>query len=127
MKPFSLDIFEDQLYWVAKEKGEVWRQNKFGKGNKEKVLVVNPWLTQVRVFHQLRYNQSGNKPSWNEMMSWTPCFGRVAIALVDDDGHDGVCMGALNILNPERKHHRLNEQRKTIRNVSVSPCLALGR
>lgn len=59
MRPFSLDIFEDQLYWVAKEKGEVWRQNKFGKGNKAKVLVVNPWLTQVRVFHQLRYNQSG--------------------------------------------------------------------
>ncbi|XP_015843100.1 low-density lipoprotein receptor-related protein 2 [Peromyscus maniculatus bairdii] len=62
MKPFSLDIFEDQLYWVAKEKGEVWRQNKFGKGNKEKVLVVNPWLTQVRVFHQLRYNQSVSNP-----------------------------------------------------------------
>lgn len=60
MRPFSLDIFEDQLYWVAKEKGEVWRQNKFGRGNKAKVLVVNPWLTQVRVFHQLRYNQSGN-------------------------------------------------------------------
>ncbi|XP_052581109.1 low-density lipoprotein receptor-related protein 2 isoform X1 [Peromyscus californicus insignis] len=62
MKPFSLDIFEDQLYWVAKEKGEVWRQNKFGKGNKEKVLVVNPWLTQVRIFHQLRYNQSVSNP-----------------------------------------------------------------
>lgn len=62
MKPFSLDIFEDKLYWVAKEKGEVWRQNKFGKENKEKVLVVNPWLTQVRIFHQLRYNQSVSNP-----------------------------------------------------------------
>uniref|UniRef100_A0A8C6QUZ8 Low-density lipoprotein receptor-related protein 2 n=1 Tax=Nannospalax galili TaxID=1026970 RepID=A0A8C6QUZ8_NANGA len=62
MKPFTLDIFEDQLYWVAKEKGEVWKQNKFGKGKKEKVLVVNPWLTQVRIFHQLRYNQSVSNP-----------------------------------------------------------------
>uniref|UniRef100_A0A8C5KSR3 Low-density lipoprotein receptor-related protein 2 n=1 Tax=Jaculus jaculus TaxID=51337 RepID=A0A8C5KSR3_JACJA len=62
IKPFSLDVFEDQLYWVAKEKGEVWKQNKFGKGQKEKMLVVNPWLTQVRIFHQLRYNQSVTNP-----------------------------------------------------------------
>lgn len=71
MKPFSLDIFEDKLYWVAKEKGEVWRQNKFGKENKEKVLVVNPWLTQVRIFHQLRYNQSGETSLGKRCSSWT--------------------------------------------------------
>lgn len=88
MRPFSLDIFEDQLYWVAKEKGEVWRQNKFGKGNKAKVLVVNPWLTQVRVFHQLRYNQSGNSQSW-DAMNWTPSLGRMAVALAHDGGPDG--------------------------------------
>ncbi|XP_058520574.1 low-density lipoprotein receptor-related protein 2 [Ochotona princeps] len=62
VKPYSLDIFEDQLYWVAKENGEVWKQDKFGKGEKEKMLVVNPWLTQVRVFHQLRYNKSVLNP-----------------------------------------------------------------
>jgi low density lipoprotein-related protein 2 len=67
MKPYSLDIFEDQLYWVAKEKGEVWKQNKFGQGRKEKMVVVNPWLTQVRIFHQLRYNQSGNHQPWNKI------------------------------------------------------------
>ncbi|XP_021582708.2 low-density lipoprotein receptor-related protein 2 isoform X1 [Ictidomys tridecemlineatus] len=62
LKPYSLDIFEDQLYWVSKDKGEVWKQNKFGKGQKEKMLVVNPWLTQVRIFHQLRYNRSVSNP-----------------------------------------------------------------
>ncbi|XP_032148954.1 low-density lipoprotein receptor-related protein 2 isoform X4 [Sapajus apella] len=62
MHPYSLDIFEDQLYWIAKEKGEVWKQNKFGQGKKEKTLVVNPWLTQVRIFHQLRYNKSVPNP-----------------------------------------------------------------
>ncbi|XP_021094201.1 low-density lipoprotein receptor-related protein 2 isoform X1 [Heterocephalus glaber] len=62
MKPYSLDIFEDQLYWVSKEKGEVWKQNKFGQGVKEKMLVVNPWLTQVRIFHQHRYNLSEPNP-----------------------------------------------------------------
>lgn len=65
IKPYSLDIFEDQLYWVAKENGEVWKQDKFGKGEKEKMLVVNPWLTQVRIFHQLRYNKSGNHQLWH--------------------------------------------------------------
>lgn len=85
MKPFSLDMFEDQLYWVAKEKGEVWRQNKFGKGNKEKVLVVNPWLTQVRIFHQLRYNQSGNPVLGREVPHGPdlPYLGTLAIVLVE--------------------------------------------
>ncbi|XP_037704852.1 low-density lipoprotein receptor-related protein 2 isoform X2 [Choloepus didactylus] len=56
--PYSLDIFESQLYWVSKGKGEVWKEDKFGKEQKVKVLTVNPWLTQVRIFHQHRYNQS---------------------------------------------------------------------
>lgn len=59
MDPYSLDIFEGRLYWVSKEKGEVWTQDKFGQDKKEKMLTVSPWLTQVRVFHQHRYNQSG--------------------------------------------------------------------
>ncbi|XP_053453877.1 low-density lipoprotein receptor-related protein 2 [Nycticebus coucang] len=58
VKPYSLDIFENHLYWISKEKGEVWKQNKFGQGEKEKILVLNTWLTQARIFHQLRYNHS---------------------------------------------------------------------
>ncbi|XP_059560178.1 low-density lipoprotein receptor-related protein 2 [Myotis daubentonii] len=56
--PYSLDIFEGQLYWVSKDKGEVWTQDKFGQDKKEKMMTVSPWLTQVRVLHQHRYNQS---------------------------------------------------------------------
>lgn len=33
--------------------------NKFGQGNKVKVLTINPWLTQVRIYQQHRHNQSG--------------------------------------------------------------------
>nr|XP_010969732.1 low-density lipoprotein receptor-related protein 2 isoform X1 [Camelus bactrianus] len=58
MNPYSLDIFESQLYWISKDKGEIWIQDKFGRDEKEKLLIVNPWLTQVRIFHQRRYNQS---------------------------------------------------------------------
>ncbi|XP_069081387.1 low-density lipoprotein receptor-related protein 2 [Pleurodeles waltl] len=60
--PYSLDVFESHLYWTTKEKGEVWKEDKFGNGGKTKVLTVNPWLTQVRVYHQLRYNHSISSP-----------------------------------------------------------------
>ncbi|KAK2501683.1 hypothetical protein MC885_006518, partial [Smutsia gigantea] len=58
MSPYSLDIFEGLLYWISKDKGEIWKQDKFGQEEKEKILVVNPWLTQARIFHQHRYDRS---------------------------------------------------------------------
>ncbi|XP_048725147.2 low-density lipoprotein receptor-related protein 2 isoform X1 [Caretta caretta] len=60
--PYSLDVFEGHLYWISKERGEVWKEDKFGNGEKVKVLTVNPWLTQVRIYHQHRYNQSVPNP-----------------------------------------------------------------
>ncbi|KGL73134.1 Low-density lipoprotein receptor-related protein 2, partial [Tinamus guttatus] len=60
--PYNLDVFEGHLYWIAKERGEVWKKDKFGSGEKIKVLTVNPWLTQVRIYHQHRYNQSVPNP-----------------------------------------------------------------
>uniref|UniRef100_F7CLL4 Low-density lipoprotein receptor-related protein 2 n=1 Tax=Monodelphis domestica TaxID=13616 RepID=F7CLL4_MONDO len=56
--PYSLDVFEGHLYWTSKEKGEVWKEDKFGRGERVKVLTVNPWLTQVRIYHEHRYNHS---------------------------------------------------------------------
>lgn len=57
--PYSLDVFEGHVYWSSKDKGEVWRTNKFGNGNKVKVLTINPWLTQVRIYQEHRHNQTG--------------------------------------------------------------------
>jgi len=37
----------------------VWKKDKFGKGDKVKVLTINPWLTQVRIYQQHRHNHSG--------------------------------------------------------------------
>lgn len=59
--PYSLDVFEGHLYWTTKDTGEVWRTNKFGNGNKVKVLTINPWLTQVRVYQEHRHNQTGQR------------------------------------------------------------------
>uniref|UniRef100_A0A4W3HU78 Low-density lipoprotein receptor-related protein 2 n=1 Tax=Callorhinchus milii TaxID=7868 RepID=A0A4W3HU78_CALMI len=60
--PYSLDVFENHLYWTSKERGEVWKQNKFGNGRKVKIMTVNPWLTQVLVYQQNRYNLSVPNP-----------------------------------------------------------------
>lgn len=58
--PYSLDVFEGHIYWTTKGRGEVWKADKFGKGDKVKVLTINPWLTQVRIYHEHRYNRSGD-------------------------------------------------------------------
>uniref|UniRef100_A0A3Q2Q3X8 Low-density lipoprotein receptor-related protein 2 n=1 Tax=Fundulus heteroclitus TaxID=8078 RepID=A0A3Q2Q3X8_FUNHE len=60
--PYSLDVFEGHVYWTTKEKGEVWKTNKFGEGNKVKVLTINPWLTQVRIYQEHRHNHSVSNP-----------------------------------------------------------------
>ncbi|MED6276189.1 Low-density lipoprotein receptor- protein 2 [Characodon lateralis] len=63
--PYSLDVFEGHVYWTTKEKGEVWKTNKFGQGNKVKVLTINPWLTQVRIYQEHQHNQSVPNPCKN--------------------------------------------------------------
>lgn len=54
--PFSVSVFEGHVYWTTQEKGEVFRQDKFGGGTKTKLLTAGPWLTQVSLFQQQRYN-----------------------------------------------------------------------
>uniref|UniRef100_A0A3Q4H6C5 Low-density lipoprotein receptor-related protein 2 n=1 Tax=Neolamprologus brichardi TaxID=32507 RepID=A0A3Q4H6C5_NEOBR len=63
--PYSLDVFEGHVYWTTKDKGEVWRINKFGRRNKVKVLTINPWLTQIRIYQEHRHNQSVSNPCKN--------------------------------------------------------------
>ncbi|MBN3296498.1 LRP2 protein, partial [Amia calva] len=60
--PFSLSVFEDHLYWSTKEKGEVFRQKKFGQGAKLKLLTAGPWLTQVNIYQQHKYARATNNP-----------------------------------------------------------------
>lgn len=59
--PFSVSVFEDHVYWSSQEKGEVFRQDKFGRGDKISLLTAGPWLTQVSVYQQQRYNSLGGK------------------------------------------------------------------
>ena len=59
--PFSVSVFEDHVYWSTQEKGEVFRQDKFGRGDKTKLLTAGPWLTQVSVYQQQRHSSISSK------------------------------------------------------------------
>ncbi|XP_017778488.1 PREDICTED: low-density lipoprotein receptor-related protein 2 isoform X2 [Nicrophorus vespilloides] len=60
--PISLDVFESSLFWVAKDTGELLRQDKFGRGVAVVIQrdLVNP--SGVKVYHDLRYNTSIKNP-----------------------------------------------------------------
>lgn len=58
LHPISLDIFEDQLYWVTRDTGEILRQDKFGRGVKVRVRRSLEHATDVKVLHNLKYNVS---------------------------------------------------------------------
>ncbi|CAH1397949.1 unnamed protein product [Nezara viridula] len=60
--PLSLDVFENNLYWVAKDSGELIKQDKFGRGIPVSLAknLVNP--TDVKVYHKAKYNLSIPNP-----------------------------------------------------------------
>ena len=57
--PISLDIFEDQVYWVTRDSGEIYRQDKFGRGVKVRVRRSLEHATDVKIYQDKKYNTSG--------------------------------------------------------------------
>ncbi|KAG9350070.1 hypothetical protein JZ751_026423, partial [Albula glossodonta] len=81
--PFSVSVFEDHVYWSTQEKGEVFRQDKFGKGKKTKLLTTGPWLTQVSVYQQQKYNSIAMR---------NPCKGTCShLCLLRPGGYTCAC------------------------------------
>uniref|UniRef100_A0A672JCA6 Low density lipoprotein receptor-related protein 2b n=1 Tax=Salarias fasciatus TaxID=181472 RepID=A0A672JCA6_SALFA len=81
--PFSVNVFEDDVYWSTQDKGEVFRQNKFGQGDKVKLLTAGPWLTQISVYQQQRYNSISVK---------NPCKGTCShLCLLRPGGYTCAC------------------------------------
>ncbi|KAM9425856.1 low-density lipoprotein receptor-related protein 2 [Pholidichthys leucotaenia] len=54
--PFSVSVFEDHVYWSTQDKGEVFRQDKFGRADKTLLFTAGPWLTQISLYQKQRYN-----------------------------------------------------------------------
>ncbi|XP_065212523.1 low-density lipoprotein receptor-related protein 2 isoform X2 [Planococcus citri] len=66
--PLSLDVFENNLYWIAGKTGELIKQDKFGRGVPVIVAkdLVNP--SSVKAYHASKYNTSLSNPCKN-----SPC------------------------------------------------------
>lgn len=58
--PVSLDLFEDQLYWITRETGEIYKQDKFGRGVKVRVKRAIEQVTDIKIYHEKKYNTSCN-------------------------------------------------------------------
>ena len=58
LHPISIDVFEDQLYWVTRDSGEIFRQDKFGRGVKVRVRRSLEHATDVKIFQTQKYNTS---------------------------------------------------------------------
>ncbi|XP_036394518.1 low-density lipoprotein receptor-related protein 2 [Megalops cyprinoides] len=81
--PFSVSVFEDHVYWSTQDKGEVFRQDKFGKGTKTKLLTAGPWLTQINIYQQQKYNSIAMK---------NPCKGTCShLCLLRPGGYTCAC------------------------------------
>lgn len=60
--PFSLDVFENSLYWTVHGVGGVYKQDKFGRGVKVPILNNIVGLSGLKVYHRQRYNRSVHNP-----------------------------------------------------------------
>lgn len=56
--PLSLDVFEDQVYWVTRDSGEIYKQDKFGRGVKVRVRRSLEQATDVKIYQERKYNTS---------------------------------------------------------------------
>ncbi|KAK0162271.1 hypothetical protein PV327_008621 [Microctonus hyperodae] len=54
--PISLDIFENNLYWSTKYRGDLVKQDKFGRGVPEIIIKDIQTPGGIRLYHQLKYN-----------------------------------------------------------------------
>ncbi|KAF7489353.1 hypothetical protein SSS_07649 [Sarcoptes scabiei] len=56
--PISLEIFEDQLLWSTRDVGEIFRQDKFGRGVKVRVKKSSSPNADIKIYHEKKYNRS---------------------------------------------------------------------
>ncbi|XP_030630936.1 low-density lipoprotein receptor-related protein 2 [Chanos chanos] len=88
--PLSVNVFEDHVYWSTQETGEVFKQDKFGKAAKTKLLTAGPWLTQINIYQQQKYNSINMK---------NPCKGTCShLCLLRPGGYTCACPEGTNFL-----------------------------
>lgn len=56
LHPFSIDIFEDHIYWVTRDTNEIYKQSKFAHGVKVLVKRSLEHTNDVKLYHDKKYN-----------------------------------------------------------------------
>lgn len=73
--PISIDLFEDQIYWITRDTGEVFRQDKFGRGVKVRVERSLEQASDIKLYQDKKYNTSSmiNKllPNLNTLLTYS--------------------------------------------------------
>lgn len=54
--PISLDVFEDNLFWISRDNGDIWRHDKFGRGVKVRTRHGSQISNALKIYHPLKYN-----------------------------------------------------------------------
>ena len=57
--PFSIDVFESNLYWVSKQSGTVNIMDKFGRGINRTLQAGLLMPRSIKIFQQHRYDLTG--------------------------------------------------------------------
>jgi low density lipoprotein-related protein 2 len=54
LNPFKIDIFENHVYWLSKERGDVNKVDKFGRGGLIKLAEGLDVTSDLKIFHALK-------------------------------------------------------------------------
>lgn len=95
--PLALDVFENNLYWVNKQTGELIRQDKFGRGVPHTIIKNLASPGGLKVYHQLRYNTSLRDPCHNDQCSH--------LCVTIPGGHRCLCSDNLDPLDQMRDYN----------------------
>ncbi|KAI8787512.1 low-density lipoprotein receptor-related protein 8 [Biomphalaria glabrata] len=101
--PFSITVFEDNLYWTDWQTNGVQKFNKFGKGNATTLLRNLHRPTDIHVFHLLRQPTSINFCGDNNGGCSHLCLPRPQ--LKTNKSYECACPDGMKFGTGEQQHH----------------------
>lgn len=105
--PFSIDVFQDMIYWASVEKGFISAMDKFGRGSNQTLQTGLLRPNAVAILHSQKFNLSIKNPCAN-LKCWplcllTPAGGQCVCPDFSDFqiDSDRICNAPQEIAKPE--------------------------
>ncbi|XP_055342132.1 low-density lipoprotein receptor-related protein 2-like [Paramacrobiotus metropolitanus] len=96
--PVRIDVFEDDLYWIARDTGTVYSQNKFGNGAKTVVTQKLGVSNDLKIYQKLYYNTSISNPCEKS--------GCSHLCLMTPNGHTCQCPEGTRFVRTDSTRHQ---------------------